>query len=74
MHAVQGVLCDRIISRGLWPPRSRHLTKPDFNLWGKLKSSVHGNNPETTADLRRNTLGGIRNVQPNERVLVFSDM
>ena len=41
---------------------------------GKLKSSVHDNNPETTADLRRNTLGGIRNVQPNERVLVFSDM
>jgi hypothetical protein len=31
---------DRIISKGLWPPRSPDLTLADFFLWGILKGCV----------------------------------
>jgi len=31
---------DRIISKGLWPPRSPHLTLPVYFLWGYLKGRV----------------------------------
>jgi hypothetical protein len=32
---------DRIISKGLCPPRSPDLNPCDIYLWGKLKSVVH---------------------------------
>ena len=52
MAAVSEVFGDRVISRGLWPPRSPDLTPPDFYLWGKLKGSVYGNNPRTMDELK----------------------
>jgi hypothetical protein len=36
---------DRIISKGLWPPRSPDLTPPDLFLWGILEGRVYGNRP-----------------------------
>jgi hypothetical protein len=36
---------DRIITKGLWPPRSPDLNPCDFYFWGKLKSVVYANNP-----------------------------
>jgi hypothetical protein len=36
---------DKIISKGLWPPRSPDLNPYDFYLWGKLKSVEYVNNP-----------------------------
>ena len=35
---------ERIISKGLWPPRSPDLTPPDFFFWGVAKSNVYKNN------------------------------
>jgi hypothetical protein len=44
----------RVISKGLWPPRSPDLSPPDFFLWGYLKSKVYENKPETLLALRQN--------------------
>lgn len=53
---------DRIISRGLWPPRSPDLSPPDFYLWGFLKDNVYNNNPHTLDELRRNIEDCISNI------------
>ncbi|KDR23995.1 hypothetical protein L798_07934 [Zootermopsis nevadensis] len=47
-------LGDRVIFKGLWPPRSPDLTSPDFFLWGYLKQKVYANNPRTVAELQTN--------------------
>jgi hypothetical protein len=44
---VSRLLCDRIISRGLWPPRSPDLSFCDIYLWGNLKGKVYKNNPHS---------------------------
>jgi hypothetical protein len=43
------LLCDRIISRGLWPPRSPDLSFCDFYeyVWENLKRKVYKNNPHS---------------------------
>jgi hypothetical protein len=46
------VFGDRIISRGLWPPRSPDLSFCDFYLWGHLKGRVYKNNPRSTETLQ----------------------
>jgi hypothetical protein len=43
---------DRIISKGLWPPRSSDLNPCDSYLWVKLKSVVYANNPHDLKDLK----------------------
>jgi hypothetical protein len=45
---------DRIVSRGLWPPRSPDLTPPDYFLWGHLKNKVYANRPRTIEELKSN--------------------
>ena len=40
MREIVDVFEDRIVSRGLWPPRSPDINPCDFYLWGKLKSVV----------------------------------
>jgi hypothetical protein len=47
-------LFPRVISRGLWPPRSPDLTPPDFFLWGHLKGRAYMNTPRTLDELREN--------------------
>ena len=34
MAEIQSFFGDRVISKGLWPPRSPDLTPPDYLLWG----------------------------------------
>ena len=48
MAEIQSFFGDRVISKGLWPPRSPYLTPPDYFLWGYLKGSVYQNKPRTT--------------------------
>lgn len=45
---------DRIISKGIWPPRSPDLSPCDYFLWGYLKGKVYENNPRTVQDLKNN--------------------
>jgi hypothetical protein len=47
MVAIWEVFEDRIISRGLWPPRSPDLSFCVFYLWGNLKGKVYKNNPHS---------------------------
>jgi hypothetical protein len=45
--------CERIVGRGIWPPRSPDLTPPDFFLSWFLKERVHSNNPRSLEKLKR---------------------
>jgi len=47
MAEIQSFFDDRVISRGLWPPRSPDLTPPNYFLWGYLKGRVFQNKPRT---------------------------
>jgi hypothetical protein len=52
MVAIGEVFEDRIISRGLWPPRSQGLSFCNFYLWENLKGKVYKNNPHSTEALQ----------------------
>ena len=54
MAEIQCFLGDRVISKGLWPPRSPDLTPPDYFLWGYLKGRVYQNKPRTIDALKAN--------------------
>ena len=41
---IQSFFGDRVVSKGLWPPRSPDLTSPDYFLWGYLKRRVYQKN------------------------------
>ena len=73
MAAVGEVFRDRMISHGLWPPRSPDLTPPDFYLWGKLKGSVYEDNPRTTDEQKQKITSVIQNIQPDELERVFQN-
>jgi len=45
MAEIQYFFGDRVISKGLWPPRSPDLTPPDYLLWRYLKGRVYQNKP-----------------------------
>jgi hypothetical protein len=57
---------DRIISKGLWSPRSSDLKSFDFYFWGKLKSVVYVNNPHDLEALKQNICEAIYNIQQRE--------
>jgi hypothetical protein len=76
LHHLQLYFGDRVISRGLWPPRSPDLSPPDFFLWGFLKDKAYQNMPQTLANLRENILEAISLITPQmlkdvSRSLVF---
>jgi hypothetical protein len=52
MVAIWEVFEDRIISRGLWPPRPPDLSTCDFYLWETKKGKVYKNNPRSTEDMQ----------------------
>lgn len=52
MALLADVFGDRIISQGLWPPRSPDLSPPDFFFWGAAKATVYKNRPKTIDELK----------------------
>jgi len=54
MAEIQSFIGDRVISKGLWPPRSPDLTPPDHSLWGYLKGRVYRNKPQIIDTLKAN--------------------
>jgi hypothetical protein len=52
MVAIQEVFEDRIISRGLWPPRFPDLSLLRIYLWRNLKEKVYKNNPRSIEALQ----------------------
>lgn len=55
---------DRVISKGLWPPRSPDLSPPDYFLWGYLKGRVYANKPTSLAQLRQNIQIAVSEITP----------
>jgi hypothetical protein len=45
---------DRIISKGLWAPRSPDLNPCDFYLWRKLEGVEYANNPHDLKSVKQN--------------------
>jgi hypothetical protein len=74
MAEVESFFPDRVISRGLWPPRSSDLTPPDFFLWGHLKGRAYMNKPSTLDELRENIRREIQVVTPEVLAATFRNM
>ena len=57
-----------------YPPRSPHLTSPDFFLWGYLKYKVYLNNPKSIDELKTNIETEIKNITPKMLENVSNNM
>ena len=64
----------RVISKGLWPPRSPDLTPPDYFLWGYLKGTVCQNKPQTIDALKANITEKIQAVTADVLARTFQYM
>jgi hypothetical protein len=74
MAEIQSFFGDRVISRGIWPPRSPDLTPPDYFLWGHLKAQVYANKPRTIEALKANIREAIQEVTPDIWSRTFQNM
>jgi hypothetical protein len=64
MARLEAYFGERVISAGLWPPRSPDLSPPDFFLWGFLKDRVYRGNPQTLEELRQSILKNVTAISP----------
>ena len=74
MAEIQSFFGDRIISKGLWPPRSPDLTPPEYFLWGYLKGRVYQNKPRTIDALKANIAEKIQAVTADVLARTFQNM
>lgn len=74
LRYIQEFYDDRIISQGLWPPRSPDLTAPDFYLFGRLKTSIFKNRLHTIEEMQQAIEMNIRNITVEELQHVFENM
>ena len=74
MAEIQSVFGHRVISKGLWPPRSPDLTPPDYFLWGYLKGRVCRNKPRTIDALKANIAEEIQAVTTEVLARTFQNM
>ena len=74
MTEIQSSFGDRVISKGLWPPRSPDLTPPDCFLWGYLKATVYQNKPRTVDALKANLTEEIQAVTADVLARTFQNM
>jgi hypothetical protein len=64
----------RVISKGLWPPRSPDLNPCDFYLWGTLKDSINFRNCDTIEDVKQAVADAVRNITPDTLNKVFENL
>jgi len=74
MAEIQSFIGDRVISKGLWPPRSPDLSPSAYFLWGYLKGRVYQNKPRTTDALKANITGEIQIVTAEVLARTFQNM
>jgi len=74
MAEIQSFFGDRVISKGLWPPRSPDLTPPDYFLWGYLKGRIYQNKPRTIDALKANITEEIQAVTADVLARTFQNM
>ena len=65
---------DRLISKGLWPPRSSDLTPLDFFLWGTLKDAVYRRTPSSIEELKRFITEEIQKISVRTLQKVFRNL
>ena len=76
MAEIRSLFGDRVISKGLWPPRSPDLTSPDYlNLiiW-YLKGRVYQNKPRNIDALKANNTEEIQAVTTDLLARTFQNM
>ena len=73
MAEVQSFFGDRVISKGLWPPRSPNLTPPHYFLWGYLKGRVYQNKSRTIDTLKSNITEEIQAVTADVLARAFQN-
>jgi hypothetical protein len=66
MRALQEVFDERIISTGLWSPRSPDLGVCDFYLWENLKGKVYRNTPRTAEALQNEIRNVVASISADE--------
>ena len=74
LRFLEDIFADRVITAGLWPPRSPDLTPLDYFLWGHLKNQVYQNKPKTLNDLKSNIELGIASIKVETLKLVFQNL
>jgi len=74
MAEIQSFFSDRVVSKGLRPPRSPGLTPPDYFLWGYLKGTVYQNKPRTIDVLKANITKEIQAVTADVLARTFQNM
>ena len=74
MAEIQSFLGDRVISKGLWTPRSPDLTPPHYFLRGYLKGRVYQTKPRTIDALQANITEEIQAVTANVLARTFQNM
>ena len=74
MAEIQFFVGDRVIPKGLWPPRSPDLTPPDYFLWVYLKGRVYRNKPRTIDALKVNITEEIQSVTADVLATFFQNM
>ncbi len=65
---------DRLVSIGLWPPRSLDLTPLDFFLWVHLKNKIFVTPPATIEELKWCITMEIQNITQKTLRKVFQNM
>jgi hypothetical protein len=65
---------NKMISRGLWPARSKDLYPCEFYLWGNLKDKVYSNNPHTLVELKQSIRETISSIEVTELKLVSNNI
>ncbi len=65
---------DRLVSVGLWPPRSPDLTPLDFFLWGHLKNKIFATPPASIEELKWRIALEIQNITQKTLRKVFQNM
>lgn len=71
LHQVFG---ERLISKGLWPPRSPDLTPLDFFMWGAAKAYVYARNPLNIHQLETEISNFITSTSQETLNAVFQNM
>ena len=74
MAEIQSFFGDRVISKGLRPPRSPDLTPPYYFLWVYLIGKVYQNKPRTIVALKANITEEIQAVTADVLARTFQNI
>lgn len=74
LNRLEQLFEDRVVSKGIWPPRSPDLSPCDYFLWGHVKDHVYRNNPQSREELKNNIRDFIGNIPRDTLQSVFQNI